>query len=102
MTFHSIDIFCHVIDNYGDAGFVYRFATEMKLAHPSCRIRVFIDNVAVPAAVDQRVVSGFTGNENPLHKPCGSSIIYKTRLLFSIRLFSDKQEALWFVPYLVT
>ncbi|MBN1307029.1 MAG: elongation factor P maturation arginine rhamnosyltransferase EarP [Chitinispirillaceae bacterium] len=58
MTFHSIDIFCHVIDNFGDAGFVYRFATEMKLAHPSCRIRVFIDNVAVLANIDHAIISG--------------------------------------------
>lgn len=41
----EIDIFCHVIDNYGDAGVVYRFAKELKIKHPLCRIRVFIDNL---------------------------------------------------------
>ncbi len=45
MDFSSIDIFCHVIDNYGDAGVVYRFANEFKNAHPRCRVRVFIDNL---------------------------------------------------------
>ena len=64
MTFNSIDIFCHVIDNFGDAGFVYRFATEMKLAFPSCRIKVFIDNVAVLAAIDSRIVTGSLTQEH--------------------------------------
>ena len=45
MRFTSIDIFCHVIDNYGDAGVVYRFAKECLLARPGLRIRVFIDDV---------------------------------------------------------
>ena len=49
MRFSSIDIFCHVIDNYGDAGVVYRFAKEWRVAKPDCRIRVFIDDAAALA-----------------------------------------------------
>lgn len=45
MEITSIDIFCHVIDNYGDAGVVYRFAKELKKTHPQCCIRVFIDKL---------------------------------------------------------
>ncbi len=45
MRFSSIDIFCCVVDNFGDAGVVYRFAKEFLLAHPYCRIRVFCDDL---------------------------------------------------------
>jgi uncharacterized repeat protein (TIGR03837 family) len=45
MRFSSLDIFCHVIDNFGDIGVVYRFAKEFKLRHPSCRMRVFCDDL---------------------------------------------------------
>ena len=45
MRFTSIDIFCRVVDNFGDAGVVYRFAKECKRARPQCRVRVFIDDV---------------------------------------------------------
>jgi len=41
----SIDIFCHVIDNFGDAGVVYRFAKEFKKMNPQCKTRVFIDDL---------------------------------------------------------
>lgn len=45
MNLTSIDIFCHVIDNFGDAGVVYRFAKEFKKINPQCNTRVFIDNL---------------------------------------------------------
>lgn len=45
MRFSSIDIFCKVIDNFGDAGVVYRFAREFKAAYPHFRVRVFIDDL---------------------------------------------------------
>ncbi len=41
----TIDIFCHVVDNYGDIGVVYRFAREFKRRHPECRVRVFVDDL---------------------------------------------------------
>jgi len=46
MQVNSLDIYCEVIDNFGDAGVVYRFVREFKLAYPQCRIRVFIDDIA--------------------------------------------------------
>ena len=45
MNLTSIDIFCHVIDNFGDAGVVYRFAKEFKKMNPQCNTRVFIDDL---------------------------------------------------------
>ncbi|NME36706.1 MULTISPECIES: elongation factor P maturation arginine rhamnosyltransferase EarP [Fusobacterium] len=42
---NSIDIFCDVIDNYGDIGVVYRFAKEMKRVFPSARIRVILNKL---------------------------------------------------------
>ena len=44
MNFSSIDIFCQVIDNFGDVGVVVRFAREFKIAHQWCNVRVFVDN----------------------------------------------------------
>ena len=45
MDFKSIDIFCHCVDNFGDAGVAYRFAKEFKAAHPVCRVRLFVDDM---------------------------------------------------------
>jgi len=42
---YDLDIFCSVIDNYGDIGFIYRFAKEYKLARNNSRVRVFIDDL---------------------------------------------------------
>jgi uncharacterized repeat protein (TIGR03837 family) len=55
MNINSLDIFCHVIDNFGDIGVVYRFARELKRAHASWRIRVFLDDLAAFALLDPRV-----------------------------------------------
>jgi len=51
MDFSSIDVFCHCIDNFGDAGVAYRFAKEFKLAHPGCRVRLFVDDVGTLRAI---------------------------------------------------
>jgi Uncharacterized protein conserved in bacteria len=45
MRFKSIDIFCHIIDNFGDIGIAYRFAKELKQAIPSCDIRLFVSDL---------------------------------------------------------
>jgi uncharacterized repeat protein (TIGR03837 family) len=45
MFITTIDIFCHVVDNFGDIGVVCRFAKEFKRAHPQCRVRVFVDDL---------------------------------------------------------
>jgi uncharacterized repeat protein (TIGR03837 family) len=51
MHVNSIDIFCHCIDNFGDAGVAYRFARELKIARPTCRVRVFIDDIRTLSAI---------------------------------------------------
>ena len=45
MHYKSIDIFCHIIDNFGDVGIAYRFAKEFKLAHLSCDVRLFVSDL---------------------------------------------------------
>ncbi|MDR2578657.1 MAG: elongation factor P maturation arginine rhamnosyltransferase EarP [Chitinispirillales bacterium] len=68
MPCSSIDIFCHCIDNFGDAGVAYRFAAEFKAANAECRVRVFIDELQVlseiadeiDAAKDVQVCGGIT------------------------------------------
>ncbi|MGL5542305.1 MAG: elongation factor P maturation arginine rhamnosyltransferase EarP, partial [Fusobacteriaceae bacterium] len=37
-----MDIFCQVIDNFGDVGVVYRLANQLKKKY---RIRIFIDSL---------------------------------------------------------
>ncbi|MGL6170153.1 MAG: elongation factor P maturation arginine rhamnosyltransferase EarP, partial [Fusobacteriaceae bacterium] len=40
----SIDIFCEVIDNFGDIGVVYRLAKELKKKYrEKVKIRVILD-----------------------------------------------------------
>ena len=51
MHYSGIDIFCHVVDNFGDAGVAYRFAREFCLARPSCRTRLFCDDLAPLSAM---------------------------------------------------
>lgn len=48
----NIDIFCVVVDNYGDIGFVYRFAKEYRKHYPSSRIRIFIDDLVTLAKIN--------------------------------------------------
>ena len=55
MRFQSLDIFCHVVDNFGDIGFVYRFAREFQASHPYSRIRVFVDDLNALCSVNPGV-----------------------------------------------
>lgn len=41
----NLDIFCKIIDNYGDIGFVYRFAKEYLQYRPKSKVRIFLDNL---------------------------------------------------------
>lgn len=45
MHYKNLDIFCHVIDNFGDVGIAYRFAKELKLACLSCDVRLFVSDL---------------------------------------------------------
>jgi uncharacterized repeat protein (TIGR03837 family) len=60
LQFSAIDIFCHVVDNFGDIGVVYRFARAMKSVFPDKTIRVFVDDLitfkSICAAIDQHEI----------------------------------------------
>ena len=43
MEINSIDIFCEVIDNYGDVGVAYRLAREFKRIYSNKKLRFFIN-----------------------------------------------------------
>lgn len=43
MLIDNIDIFCEVIDNYGDVGVAYRLARELKRIYPNKRLRFIIN-----------------------------------------------------------
>lgn len=43
MKLDSIDIFCQVIDNYGDVGVAYRLAREFKRVYPNKKLRFVIN-----------------------------------------------------------
>ena len=43
MEINSVDIFCEVIDNYGDVGVAYRLAREFKRIYPNKKLRFFIN-----------------------------------------------------------
>lgn len=54
----SFDIFCEVIDNFGDIGVVYRFANELLKKYNSqnkeVKIRVFLDKTSELTALDNK------------------------------------------------
>lgn len=41
----SIDIFCEVIDNYGDIGVIYRLAKELKRSYKEVKIRIILNKL---------------------------------------------------------
>ena len=43
MEINSVDIFCEVIDNYGDVGVAYRLAREFKRIYPNKKLRFFVN-----------------------------------------------------------
>ena len=45
MKIRSIDIFCQVIDNYGDVGVAYRLAREFKRVYPNKKLRFIINQM---------------------------------------------------------
>jgi uncharacterized repeat protein (TIGR03837 family) len=55
MKYTSIDIFCHVVDNFGDIGVVYRFAREFQRNSPEVTIRVFVDDLGAFAQINQQI-----------------------------------------------
>lgn len=45
MKIENIDVFCEVIDNYGDVGVAYRLARELKKFYRAKKIRLFVDKI---------------------------------------------------------
>lgn len=45
MELKTLDIFCEIIDNYGDIGIVYRIAKELDKVFPNSKIRVFLNRI---------------------------------------------------------
>ena len=55
MEYAGIDIFCNVIDNFGDAGVVYRFAKELKKKEEQKKIRIFLNRYDEFAAINPKI-----------------------------------------------
>ena len=45
MKVNSIDIFCEIIDNFGDIGVVYRISKELKKIFQNVRIRIVLNRL---------------------------------------------------------
>ena len=45
MELKTLDIFCEIIDNYGDIGVVYRTAKELQKIFPESKIRAFLNKL---------------------------------------------------------
>ncbi|MBU3842188.1 MAG: elongation factor P maturation arginine rhamnosyltransferase EarP [Candidatus Fusobacterium pullicola] len=45
MELKTLDIFCEIIDNYGDIGVVYRTAKELQKIFPKSKIRAFLNKL---------------------------------------------------------
>ncbi|MBN2858550.1 MAG: elongation factor P maturation arginine rhamnosyltransferase EarP [Candidatus Delongbacteria bacterium] len=55
MKIGSIDIFCDVIDNFGDAGVCLRLARSLKSRLPGSEIRIFTNDLSAFAALDGEI-----------------------------------------------
>ena len=56
MELKTLDIFCEIIDNYGDIGVVYRTAKELKKIFPQTAIRVFLNRLEEFKKINSQVV----------------------------------------------
>ncbi|WP_320047441.1 elongation factor P maturation arginine rhamnosyltransferase EarP [uncultured Ilyobacter sp.] len=54
----SIDIFCDIIDNFGDIGFVYRLAREVKRKEQDIRVRVFLNDAETFSKINKNISIG--------------------------------------------
>ncbi len=53
---NSIDIFCDIIDNFGDIGFVYRLAREIKKKDNSLSVRVFFNDPETFSKINKKII----------------------------------------------
>jgi len=54
----NIDIFCDIIDNFGDIGFVYRLAKEIKRKEKDSRVRVFLNDAETFSKINKNIIIG--------------------------------------------
>ncbi|WP_319371894.1 elongation factor P maturation arginine rhamnosyltransferase EarP [uncultured Ilyobacter sp.] len=52
---NRIDIFCDIIDNFGDIGFVYRLAKELKRKGDGLEVRVFLNDLETFSKINKRI-----------------------------------------------
>lgn len=55
MKVNSIDIFCEIIDNFGDIGVVYRISKELKNFYQNARIRIVLNRLDEFKAINKKV-----------------------------------------------
>ena len=55
MKVNSIDIFCEIIDNFGDIGVVYRISKELKKIFQNVRIRIVLNRLDEFKAINKKV-----------------------------------------------
>lgn len=55
MEVKSIDIFCDVIDNFGDIGVVYRLSKELKKFYQNATIRIVLNKLEEFKAINKKV-----------------------------------------------
>lgn len=51
----TVDLFCRVVDNYGDIGVVWRLARHLKAARPQWRIRLTVSDLEVFRCLEPRI-----------------------------------------------
>ena len=54
MKVNSIDIFCEIIDNFGDIGVVYRISKELKNFYQNARIRIVLNRLDEFKAINKK------------------------------------------------
>jgi uncharacterized repeat protein (TIGR03837 family) len=57
MDFGRIDIFCDVVDNYGDAGVSFRIAKSLKNELPDSKIRIFTNGMMAFGRISGSLIS---------------------------------------------
>lgn len=55
MKISSVDIFCDVIDNFGDAGVCLRLAKSLKSKDPRLKTRLFTNDLSAFSSLDNRI-----------------------------------------------
>lgn len=57
MKIKTLDIFCEIIDNFGDIGVVYRIGKELKKQFPNCKFRVFMNRTQEFCTINKKATN---------------------------------------------